>query len=78
MIHKILQEIENADTIIIFRHIKPDGDAIGSQYGLKYILKENYPEKKIYCLGENSNYWNMYYSNIDSDALNEDIIKNSF
>lgn len=77
MIHKILQEIENADTIIIFRHIKPDGDAIGSQHGLKFILKENYPDKKIYCLGENSNYWNMYYSNIDSDALNEDIIKNS-
>ncbi len=77
MIKKILHEIEKAETIIIFRHIKPDGDAIGSQHGLKYILKENYPNKTILCLGENSNYWKMYYSNIDSDIVDDETIKNS-
>lgn len=77
MMQKILQEIEKAETIIIFRHIKPDGDAIGSQHGLKYILKENYPNKTILCLGENSNYWKMYYSNIDSDIVDDETIKNS-
>lgn len=77
MIKKIFKEIEKADTIIIFRHVKPDGDAIGSQHGLKYILKENFPDKKILALGENSNYWNMYYSNINSDIVDDETIKNS-
>ena len=77
MITKIFKEIEQADTIIIFRHIRPDGDAIGSQFGLKYILKENFPDKKILCLGENSNYWNMYYSNINSDLVDDETIKDS-
>ena len=27
-------------------------DAIGSQFGLKYILKEEFPNKKIYCVGD--------------------------
>ena len=77
MIAKILEEIKQAESIIIFRHIRPDGDAIGSQYGLKYILKENFPDKKILCLGENSNYWNMYYSNINSDLVDDETIKYS-
>ena len=77
MIAKILEEIKQAESIIIFRHIRPDGDAIGSQYGLKYILKENFPDKKIFCLGENSNYWNMYYSNINSDLVDDETIKDS-
>ena len=77
MIAKILEEIKQAESIIIFRHIRPDGDAIGSQYGLKYILKENFPDKKILCLGENSNYWNMYYSNINSDLVDDETIKDS-
>lgn len=77
MIAKILEEIKQAESIIIFRHIRPDGDAIGSQYGLKYILKENFPDKKIFCLGENSDYWNMYYSNINSDLVDDETIKDS-
>lgn len=49
-----LQEIKNFDTIIIHRHIKPDGDAMGSQIGLKNIIKANFPEKKVYMVGDSS------------------------
>ena len=52
MFEKILALIEQYDRIIIHRHKNPDGDAIGSQIGLKYILKENYPEKEIYAVGD--------------------------
>lgn len=52
MFEKILALIEKYDRIIIHRHKNPDGDAIGSQIGLKYILKENYPEKEIYAVGD--------------------------
>ena len=47
MFENILALIQEFDTIIIHRHNKPDGDAMGSQIGLKHILSENYPEKKM-------------------------------
>ena len=43
----ILNEVKAFDTIIIHRHNRPDGDAMGSQIGMKHILKENFPEKTI-------------------------------
>ena len=49
---KILNEIKKHNTIIIHRHKNPDGDAIGSQYGLYLALKENFKDKKIYCVGD--------------------------
>ena len=33
--NEILEKIKQYDTIIIHRHIRPDGDCIGSQRGLK-------------------------------------------
>lgn len=52
MFNDILREIENYDKIIIHRHSKPDGDAIGSQVGLKHIILENYPDKTVYIVGD--------------------------
>ena len=52
MYHLILEEIQKYDHILLHRHTKPDGDALGSQIGLKHILKENFPEKKIYTVGD--------------------------
>ncbi len=44
----IFDKIEEYDKILIFRHFRPDGDAVGSTKGLAAILKETYPNKKIY------------------------------
>ncbi len=44
----VLRKIKEYDKIIIFRHFRPDGDAIGSTKGLAEILKATYPKKKIY------------------------------
>lgn len=52
MFNKILEKIQQYDKIIIHRHTNPDGDALGSQIGLRYILEENFPEKKIYTVGD--------------------------
>lgn len=52
MFGKILELIEKYDKIIIHRHTNPDGDALGSQVGLKHIIKENYPEKIVLCVGD--------------------------
>lgn len=52
MFEKIIEKIENANTIIIHRHSKPDGDALGSQIGLFELVRENYPEKRLYKVGD--------------------------
>ncbi len=49
---KILQKIESYDTIIVSRHIRPDGDAIGSTKGLVTVLRDSFPDKKIYLINE--------------------------
>ena len=54
MFQAILNAITRYDTIIIHRHKNPDGDAMGSQIGLKHILLENFPEKKIYVVGDDA------------------------
>ena len=52
MYHLILEEIKKYDRIILHRHSKPDGDAMGSQIGFKHILTENFPKKEIYAVGD--------------------------
>lgn len=49
---EILKKIEAFETIVLARHISPDFDAYGSQGGLAEIIKANFPEKKVYCVGE--------------------------
>ncbi len=44
----ILDKIKEYDKIILFRHFRPDGDAIGSTKGLAEILKATYPDKEVY------------------------------
>ena len=49
---KILQTIERYQTIVVSRHIRPDGDAVGSTMGLVKILRDTYPEKRVYLADE--------------------------
>lgn len=52
MKRQIIDIIEQYDTIIIHRHVRPDPDAYGSQFGLKRLLETNYPNKTIFAVGE--------------------------
>ena len=40
---EVLETIKKYDRIIIFRHFRPDGDAVGSTKGLQRILKLSVP-----------------------------------
>ena len=52
-ISRILSAIKRYDRIAIFRHSKPDFDALGSQMGLYIWLKDNFPNKEVHVLGDN-------------------------
>ena len=59
MFESVLNEIQAYDTIILHRHTRPDGDAMGSQIGLKHLLLENFPTKKIYTVGDEADSLNF-------------------
>ena len=50
----IIELIKQYETIIIHRHVRPDPDALGSQAGLKEIIKASFPEKNVYIVGEDN------------------------
>ncbi|MDO5327473.1 MAG: bifunctional oligoribonuclease/PAP phosphatase NrnA [Clostridia bacterium] len=52
MFEAIVKAIAAHETIIIHRHSSPDGDALGSQVGLKHLILENYPGKTVYTVGD--------------------------
>lgn len=49
---KIIEKIEAYDYIAIYRHVNPDFDAFGSQFGLYDIIKTTYPDKNVYVCGD--------------------------
>lgn len=49
---QILAKIKEFDTIIIHRHVRPDGDCMGSTLGLRDLLRNSFPHKKVYSVGE--------------------------
>lgn len=52
MFKEALKLIKKYNRIIIHRHSHPDGDALGSQKGLAALLKDNFPNKEIYVVGD--------------------------
>ena len=46
----ILNKIKEYPTIFIFRHVRTDGDCVGSSNGLKSIITATWPEKQVYII----------------------------
>lgn len=46
-------KIKENDRIVIYRHVSPDFDALGSQMGLYQWIKDNFPNKDVHYIGEN-------------------------
>ncbi|WP_423364545.1 DHH family phosphoesterase [Mycoplasma sp. P36-A1] len=73
---EILKEIEDSEYITVFRHEFADPDALGAQFGLIEIIKNNYPNKKVFALGkESEGLSNVLFPK--SDIVTDDIISES-
>ncbi len=71
MYNEILKQIRQYNTIIIHRHSKPDGDALGSQIGLKHILKTNFPDKQIYVVGDDAGHYSFMEDSVMDEVADE-------
>lgn len=52
MFKEVIETIRKYDRIILHRHSMPDGDAMGSQIGMKHLILENFPCKQVYMVGD--------------------------
>lgn len=71
-----IEKIKQYDSIVIFHHIRPDGDCLGSQFGLREVIRDTFPNKKVYAVGNDKG---MYkFLDFEHDQIpSEQIIKNS-
>ena len=67
MFEAILDAIREYDTVIIHRHSRPDGDALGSQIGMKHIIRENFPEKTVYTVGDEARFFSFMEDSVMDD-----------
>ncbi|HEL0588991.1 TPA: bifunctional oligoribonuclease/PAP phosphatase NrnA [Streptococcus equi subsp. zooepidemicus] len=72
----ILEHIKHYQTIIIHRHQTPDPDALGSQAGLKEIIRHNFPDKKVLITGfdEPSLAWISLMDQVSDDDYKEALV----
>ncbi len=71
MFQEILELIKQYDTIIIHRHSRPDGDAMGSQLGMKHLICDNFPQKRVYVVGDTSRFLSFMEDSV-MDELPDD------
>ncbi len=74
MISKAFDAIKKYDVIVIHRHQNPDGDAMGSQLGLKRVLQTNFPDKKIYAVGDQAGRFSFMEGSV-MDEISDDVYK---
>lgn len=68
MYKKLLEKIKEYKNICIFRHLRPDGDAIFSQLALYNFIKDNFTDKHVKMCGLDE-YDLMPYSNMPSEKF---------
>lgn len=62
---QLLAKIEAYPSIVIFTHHFPDGDCYGSGLGLKAMILDNLPGKKVYVVGEGMKKYEYYMGKLD-------------
>ena len=72
MFESIIALIEQYDKIIIHRHSKPDGDAMGSQIGLKKLIEANYQGKTVLCVGDGAGRYAFMQKDDPDNVSDED------
>ena len=70
-IRAILEKIKEYKRIILFRHFRPDGDAIGSTKGLARMISLTFPEKEVYIQNNDSSDYLAFLGKEDAPIADE-------
>ena len=69
---EIHEKIKAYKKIIIMPHARPDGDCMGTAFGLKDIIKTSFSDKEVYVVGDEVDYVAFLGS---VDKVNDDVFK---
>lgn len=72
----ILQKIKDHNIIMLFRHIRNDGDCVGASKGLKEIIKASYPQKQVYLIDSDHAAY-LDFLGPEDDEVDDEIYKNA-
>ena len=72
MYKKLLDKIKQYNKITLFRHQRPDGDAVFTILALYEFIRTNFPEKKVKCCG-----YDLYSKKNKIDKVSDSFIKSS-
>ncbi len=76
VMEKILQKIKEYDRIMIFRHVRNDGDCVGASKGLKTILQLTYPQKEIYLIDSDTAAY-LEFLGPEDEPVDEELYKDA-
>ena len=71
VMEQILEKIKAYDRIMIFRHVRNDGDCVGASKGLKQILQQSFPEKEILLIDSECAQYLSFMGPEDEDVADE-------
>lgn len=63
----ILAKIKEYDRILIFRHVRNDGDCVGASMGLRDILRASFPEKEVYVIDSEKSEFLAFLGECDNE-----------
>lgn len=69
---KVLDKIKQYNKIVIARHVRPDGDAIGSSHGLAEVLRASFPEKQIIVANQDASEYMAFLNTEETDPKSVD------
>ena len=67
---QIYKEIKKYNTVVIARHIGADPDALGSQFALKDIILNLFPDKKVFAVGNPASRFKFFGNNDRIEDIN--------
>lgn len=73
---QVLETIKKYERIIISRHKRPDGDAVGSTLGLQRVLKSSYPKKDVLVISEDKSDY-MAFLGAENEQISDDLYKDA-
>ena len=72
----ILNKIKEYDRIMLFRHVRLDGDCVGSTKGFQRILQLSFPDKEIYLVdGQHSEF--LAFLGPDGNEIPDELYKDA-
>ena len=68
---QILNKIKEYDRVMLFRHIRNDGDCVGATKGLKRIIELTWPEKEVYLIDADTAEYLRFMGPEDAEVSDE-------